>query len=358
MIKKTSFNSQAVVLWSFMLLLWLPQLLAEEFNLPEIDAYLQGPVSLNLSNGNQQSGRITSWDGETLRLAVLLGGGSAEMTFSAEEIESIRFPGDAYLDMLSEFVADPDRSEEALALFRAIYKQRGAYLQFMEADELSLFVRYARFALDQKKPLRAVAMIEVLRPHIDDQTLLKSLDDAILLGFFLGGMDEEAEAQARQWIAEADPAGGSALGWRILAEMHFRQERYEEAFWTALYPVAFANQMPMEHLDTCYAFAISAAEETRLPEVPERLFREMKVRGLSWPEDIAVLKERQPEFPEPEVAATAPAEPTSDEEKDTAIDAELVPVQTPSPVDPVESLPTRMPHISKPESTPNQATRS
>ncbi len=258
-------------------------------SMSRIQADLAGPVQVLLDNGNRQGGTIASWDGESLRLEVELGGGSAEMTFQADEIRDISFPGNQYLSLLGDWVNDPDRVEDALGLFRAFYQQRGAYLRYMDEGELSLFVRYARYALEQGEPLRAVAMIEVLRPYIDDEALLDSLDDAVLLGFFLGGMREQAQTQAAKWIESAEPSGGSALGWRILAEIHFANEAYEEALWTALKPVAFSNQMPMEHLAACYAFAIAAASETRQEALQQRLAEEMETRDLTWPTDIALL---------------------------------------------------------------------
>ena len=46
-------------------------------------------------------------------------------------------------------------------------------------------------------------MIEVIRPYIKDDALLRSLDEATLMGFFIGELYEEAEAQAREWIESA-----------------------------------------------------------------------------------------------------------------------------------------------------------
>jgi hypothetical protein len=299
-----------------------------------VEAELSGPITILLDGGNRQTGTVNFWDGERLRLEVSLGAGSAEMTYPAEEIVDIGFPGTEYLNLLSDYTRDPNRVEESLALFRAFYKQRGAYLQFMNPGELDLFIRYARYALEKDEPLRAVAIIEVLRPYIEDEALLKSLDDSALLAFFLGGLKNEAEAQARKWIEAAGPAHESALGWRILAEIHFEKERYEEALWTALYPVAFANQMPMEHLNECYAFAIAAAKETRQQELSERLTREMAERELAWPDAINILTGFQP----PGDLGIESVEPSDAQSEADA----LGPIQSPSPLDPEASLPTRI----------------
>ena len=319
----------------------------EELNFDEIKASLNGPVRVKLANGNAQIGQITTWDGDQLQLEITLDAGSAVMFIRAEEVDTIQFQGGAYIELLWEMSENPNQVEDTLTLFRLFYKQRGAFLQFLESGDLQLFIRYAKFALQNNKPLRAVAIIEVLRPHIKNEAILESLEDATLLGFFLGGLDQEAEEMSRKWIQNAQPAGPSALGWRILAEIHFGKERYEETLWTALYPIAFANQMAAEHLDICYAFAIAAAEETRQPEISERLIEEMRAKGLNWPTDIALLESFRPVPPE-----ELPQTPT----KVYLLEEENEVIQFPSPVDPVESLPTRIQQIYRTDDPFNQAT--
>lgn len=302
--------------------------------LAEVKADLSGPAQILLQNGNRQMGMITSWNGDLLRLKVKLGAGSAEMTFRADEIKDIGFSGENRLQTLQTWTEDPARATDALALFRAFYQQRGAFLQYMDASELNLFVNYALFALKQGKPLRAVAMIEVLRPYIQDDARLKSLDDAALLGLFLGGMNEQAESQAIKWIEAAEPAGESALGWRILAEMRLREERYEDALWRALYPIAFANQMPMEHLEFCYALAIRAAIGSDQEALAERLTDEMLNRGLAWPSENPLLGSGLPEELLAVPAAEAPVEVPAKNQND-----KIEEIQKPG--DSVDSLPTR-----------------
>lgn len=303
-------------------------------DLSEILPVLEQPPTVVLESGNRQTGRVTDWDGVTLRIEVSLGGGVAELSFPKSEIDRIIFPGNEFLETLYEWSQDPShRTEDTMALFRAYYQQRGAYFSLMDERELSLFVSYAEYALEKDKPLRAVAMIDAISPYIEDNAVLDRLEEGLLLGFFQGGMREEAEAKARAWIDKATPAGSSALGWRLLAELNFEKEDYEKAFWTALYPVAFSNQMPMAHLDICYALAILSAEELRLKDEPARLAREMRSRGFDWPEHVEILKGKAPEAftAEPQIKATD-AESLFEEES----------LQTASPVDPVESLPTRI----------------
>lgn len=342
-------RSRVLRLLSFLILVVLPLGLRplagageEPAALDALRTELEGPVNVLLANGSRQSGKIIGWDGQQLRLEVSLGGGSAEVAYPATDLRRIAFPGRNALAQLSEWTRDPARVEEALALFLAFYQQRGAFLSYLDPSELNLFVEYIRFALEHNKPLRAVAMIEVVRPHINDPAKLKALDDAVLLAFFKAGMLDEATAMAKTWIESAPPAGDSALGWRILAEIQFRKEAYEDALWTALYPIAFANQILPEHLDLCYALAIAAAQETRQDPIAERLTREMRARELTWPEQAPLLAPYTPIEPEPE---SNKAEP----EPDTSPVEALDPIQSPSPLDPMQSLPTRIQKGLRPE---------
>ena len=308
----------------------------DSLELSKILPILEEPITLVLNGGNQQTGRVTDWDGESIRIEVSLGGGGAELSFSKDDIKQIVFPGNEFLETLYQWKQDPAQTENAMALYRAYYQQRGPYFTLMTGSELSLFVSYAEYALEKKKPLRAVAMIDAVSPHIKDVTVLNRLKEGMLLGFFQGGMRKEAEAKAIDWIKEADPSGSSALGWRLLAQSNYENEEYEKAFWTALFPVAFSNQMPKAHLDVCYALAILSADELRLKEETERLAKEMRGRGFTWPDYVEILKGKAPE------AFTIEAAPVLPSETETELSLEEAPIQNPSPVDPIEELPTRI----------------
>jgi hypothetical protein len=309
----------------------------------EIHESLDAPISILLKGGHHQTGKVTQWDQKNLSIEVTSGGGIAELTFPASDIQSISFPGSQYRPTLYEWRAQPERAQDALALFRAYYQQQAAYLSLLSQQELNLFIDYADFALKQKEALKAVATIDSISPYIEDASIRKQLEENLLLAFFLSGMRDDAEAEARKWIQEAEPAGNSALGWRLLSEIHFEKEDYDSAFWTALYPIAFSNQMPMEHLDACYAFAILAADKLRLKEEAERLAKEMHHRGFKWPENIDSIQDLAPEY---FIQASKEAESDQSKEADTGASeskaTDQMPTQTPSPIDPVESLPTRI----------------
>ena len=101
-----------------------------------------------------------------------------------------------------------------------------------------------------------------------------------------------------------------------------------------MHPIAFSNQMPMQHLDVCYALSILAAEELRLKEEPLQLAAEMRDRGLAWPDYVEMINGKAPRY--------FTAENTKSETTGEAITIEKQPLQTPSPIDPIESLPTRI----------------
>ena len=308
-------------------------LYGQSINFREVRSRLSQPVVLLLENGQQSSGEINAWDGETLSLRINIAGGSASMNYAADAIRDISFTGSEYLPLLYKLEKNPARSDEAFALFEAFYQQRGRYLRFMDARELGMFVRYARFCLTHEKPLRAVAVIEVIRPYIKDDALLRSLDEATLMGFFLGGLYEEAEAQACQWIESVGYDRSSALGWQILAQLQFMRAAYEDAMWTALNPIAFANKLPIDHLGACYALAISAAAETRHEAISERLTKEMQARGFEWPAKLAILSKYNPLTKDNSV---------STEQAQPVVSSLVKPIQTPSPIDSEIALPTRL----------------
>ena len=65
-----------------------------------------------------------------------------------------------------------------------------------------------------------------------------------------------------------------------------------------------------------------------------QLATEMRDRGLAWPDYVEMLNGKAPEY--------FTAENTESETTEEAIAIEQQPLQTPSPIDPIESLPTRI----------------
>ena len=308
----------------------------DTFELSMILPVLEEPLTLVLNGGNQQTGRVTEWDGESIRIEVSLGGGGAELSFSKDDIKQIIFPGNEFLETLDKWQQDPAQTENAMALYRAYYQQRGPYFTLMSESELSLFVRYAEYALEKKKPLRAVAMIDAISPHIKEAAVLDRLKEGMLLGFFQGGCAKKL--RPKQLTGSKKQTRPDLQHWdgALLAQSNYENEDYEKAFWTALFPVAFSNQMPKAHLDVCYALAILSADELRLKEETERLAKEMRDRGFTWPDYIEILKGKAPEAFTIEVAPKLPGETEAE------LSLEEAPIQNPSPVDPIEELPTRI----------------
>jgi hypothetical protein len=307
-------------------------------SLNAIREVLRGPVEIVLQNGVQYTGRIDAFDGESLDLAVATAArGEAVLTFDKGQIQRLRFPGEAYRETLVRWMEDPTRVADALALFRAFYEQQALYFDLLSESALSLFIEYARFALRNNEPIVAVAVAEEIRPRLQSAATRRRLDDTLVLGFLRAGLDDEAAEAARVWIREADPAGDTALGWRVLAEIHMQAETFEDALWIALQPVAYASAMPMEHLASCYAMAIVSALELRHNDMARRLYLEMIERELSWPGSPDWIANKEPiHFNEPEAQTLAA------DEADKSLEEEEAPIQSPSPIDPMESLPTRI----------------
>jgi hypothetical protein len=306
---------------------------------------LRGPVDIELQNGMVYSGRIEAADAATLHLAVTVATrGEAVLTFAKEQVRQLRFPGEIYRETLLRWSEDPTRNRDALSLFRAFYEQQIRYLDWLPESALSLFIEYARFALENNEPVIAVAIAEEIRPHLQCASMRRHLDDALVLGFLRIGLEAEAADAARAWIREADPAGDSAMGWRVLAEIYFLNEQYEDAMWVALLPVAYAGAMPTAHLSHCYAMAILSAIELRQMPMAQRLYHEMIERALPWPDNPAMIAVKEPAYliePEPTVVDADDANDVDKNPANTASDSEL-PQQSPSPVDHMQSLPTRV----------------
>jgi hypothetical protein len=330
-----------LVLWCclFAGMLFVPSLSsARDTSLAAIREVLRGPIEIELQNGVQYSGRIEAFDGESLDLAVgSATRGEAILTFDKTQIRRLRFPGEMYRETLVRWMDDTERVADALALFRAFYEQQARYFDLLPESALGLFIEYARFALSNNEPIVAVAVAEEIRDRLQTPAMRRRLDDTLVLGFLRAGLDAEAAEAARSWVREADPAGDTALGWRVLAEIHMQAEVFEDALWIALQPVAYAGAMPMEHLVNCYAMAIVSAGELRHKEMARRLYLEMIERGLSWPITPGWIAELEP------VHFNEPAETSTEEGEDNGtFEEEETPIQTPSPIDPMESLPTRI----------------
>lgn len=308
-------------------------------SLNAIREVLRGPVEVELQNGVQYSGRIDNFDGETLEIAVATATrGEAVFTFEVDQIRRVRFPGQVYRETLVRWMEDPARTRDALDLFRAYYEQQAPFFDLLAESDFALFIEYARFALRNNEPIVAVAVAEEVRPRLQSAAMRRRLDDTLVLGFLRVGLADEAIAAARSWIRDADPAGDSALGWRVLAEIYMQAEDYEDALWVALQPIAYSGALPMQHLANCYAMAIVAAKQMRHTDMARRLYREMLERDLAWPDSPDWIVDEEPlHFQEVPVELS-----DEDQDSDVTTDDEEPPIQTPSPIDPLESLPTRI----------------
>ena len=144
--------------------------------------------------------------------------------------------------------------------------------------------------LDSPHPARAIAIIQTLRPQIENPAALRALDDAVLESYQTLELYEEAQPLAEAWIKARKPYGESALGYYVLGAARLRSEAYEEALDLALHPIVFASPIPTDKLAECYAVAVSAALALRERTYAATLYREMQARGFDWPADDRSLQ--------------------------------------------------------------------
>jgi len=215
-------------------------------------------------------------------------GGEAEYVYMPEQVEVLRFAGEADIDQLSSWV-NAGNEELVLEVIEAIYRPRAPYLDLLSpADraELAELVPWARRAGD---PYLAVGMARRLLMASQSEALSASLHDQILLAYLDLPLAEDTRVLAEEWIAREPRYGRSALGWVVLARLEFEAGNYEVALNTVLKPIVFSSQYPMEYLYDAYAMAIMAAANLGEKEQAQALLDEMNARNLPVPEDRAVI---------------------------------------------------------------------
>jgi hypothetical protein len=147
----------------------------------------------------------------------------------------------------------------------------------------------------------------------------------MLAGNLALGFNAESKRLAEEWCAQADPSGGSALGWKVLAQLAYDGGDFDRALWVSLQPVVFSSFLPMTHLEDCYALAVAAAHRLDDNTLADRLYRDMRARELAWPQlpGLAAIElqyaqtfddeggSHEPPEPEDEFSAE-PTEPAAD----------------------------------------------
>jgi len=254
-----------------------------------IEEELKAPITLNLANGQAIRGNPIRVGEKQIQLASAEGAGEIIFTFEHSEIDSVEIPGESYKSLAMEWMEAGD-SEKALDLMALLYEQRKTLLHILPARESNFFVLYIQLILDSPDPAKAIGVSSRLRPQIVNPDALRALDNAILESYQGLELYEEAIPLAKNFVAERSPYGDSALGYYVLGCDHLRRAEYEAALDLALQPIVFSSMLPTDKLAHCYAVAVGAAFELREHDYAALLFREMKSRGLDWPEGDSTLK--------------------------------------------------------------------
>jgi hypothetical protein len=247
---------------------------------PEYQA-LREPMTLVLSGGREFQGTLSDVQQEQIDFRMVHEGGEVILSFPFDEIQEIFFPGKDIVEQTVEQIRSGDLTG-ALPYLESIIGARYALFPLIPPEDLSVFRALPLAALAVDNPAQAIAYAKAIKPYLtlpDDQ---KELRDVELLGYYRLQLQEEAEQLALAWIGEEDRFGDSALGYFILAALQFEAADYETALYTALEPIVFSGVLPKSYLAPCYSIAIASAHMVGDSAESEKLFREMKDRGIPW----------------------------------------------------------------------------
>lgn len=247
-----------------------------------IGAELTEPITLKLDKGQRITGNPISVSKDQIQIASAEGAGEIIFTFEISEIRELSVPGESYKALAAEWM-HTGQSEDALELMSMLYEQRKTLLPLLPASESHFFTYYVDLVLNSPHPARAIAIIQTLRPQIENPAAVRALDDAVLESYQTLELHDEAIPLAEAWVEARKPYGESALGYYVLGAARLREEAYEEALDLALRPIVFASPIPTDQLAECYAVAVSAALGLRERAYAATLYREMQARGFEWP---------------------------------------------------------------------------
>lgn len=245
------------------------------------------PATVTTTARREFSGLLDGMQDDRLLLRLATGGGEVGYSFAPDEIAQLALPG-ADLEAQARELCDRGHWAEALPLLEALGRQRLRYLPVLRDPHFAALRLLVVASSRAGNPLETLGCINQLRPYLTQPPDRALLREAELAAYVELGDADAMRRLATAWCAEADPAGPSALGWVVLAKLAYQDRDFDRARWTALQPVVFSSYLPMEHLDTCYALAISAAHRLNDEAHAQALYSEMRARGLAWPEDPAL----------------------------------------------------------------------
>ncbi len=240
------------------------------------------PAVVTTTTHREFSGLLDGFRNGRLYIRNATSGGEVGYSFAPAEIDTLELPG-AELQAEARELWDRGAGSDALPLLEALGRQRLRYLPVLTDAQLAPLRLLVAASSRAGNPLATIGYVNQLRPYLassDDRALLR---DAELDAHVKLGDRRELRRLATAWCIEADPTGPSALGWEILAQLAYDAGDFATARWTALQPIVFSGYLPMEHLDSCYALAIAAADKLKDTAHATTLFREMQARQLAWP---------------------------------------------------------------------------
>lgn len=243
---------------------------------------LRKPLTLTIQNGQEFQGSFNELHDGRIYLRMVQDGGEIILSFPVEDIKSIFFPGGDIVHSTIEKVTAGELND-ALPYLESIIATRYSLFPILPPEEISYFRALPLAALAVGNPAQAIAYAKAIRPYLTLPEDQRELDDIELLSYFQLELYEEAEERALLWIENSpDRFPESALGYYVLAALHFQAEDFSEALDAALFPVVFSGPIHQPYLSHCYSLAIVSAYLLDDPIESEKLITEMQRRNIDW----------------------------------------------------------------------------
>lgn len=257
---------------------------SQQDGVSELDLALAREVAtVTNKEGRKFTGRLSGFREGRLTISTATGGGEVGYSFAAVDIDVLILPGE---DLASQSIELWERGENeaALPLLTALGRQRLRYLPVLTPQQRQPLLALVQTMIEVEDFGGAIGTARLILPFASESHEKSILEDVILRGNLALGFTEESKRLAEQWCAQADPSGGTALGWKVLAQLAYDGGDFDRALWVSLQPVVFSSFLSMTHLEDCYALAIAAAHRLDDTTLANRLYRDMRARELAWPQ--------------------------------------------------------------------------
>ncbi len=245
---------------------------------------LEARGEVETRHGRRFEGRIIGADAETLRLQITEGHGSAEITFSKEDVVSLRLTGNSDFAAFEERRAAGD-NEGAFMLLRALYHQRAPLLHYLSDGDRAFFLDSLQQFRLGGDPLTAIALSRQLEPLVDAASAGRILARERILSYLQLELMDEAKEEAEKWVSKQPIFLESTVGHYALARIHLTDGKSEEALEHALTAVVFATD-GADYLEHCYRLAIRIAESLGETSTTQKLRDEMERRYPASPTSV------------------------------------------------------------------------